>query len=291
MNYTILIADDEPQNIKNLFEALNPEIYRVFVAPDGKTAVEQALMRQPDAIIMDWDMPVMNGIDAIRIIRASEDIKNIPIIVATGKMTRVENLRTALKTGANDYIRKPFDPIEIEARVQSMIHLRTEQQKILRLEKEILQQKLETSSRELEKNQQALAAFKAHLAHNNKYIDSVISDLQHIRQIGSDLVKRKIVELISQLKVDIKRVNLNEFENHFENIHPSFLKNIKNRFPDLTQNEMELCMFFRLNMTTNEMLTLTYKTDSTLKKARQRLKKKLGLGTNESLSDFISEIE
>ena len=85
------MVDDEPQNIKYLFEVLNAEIYRAFVASNGKSAVEQTLKHQPDAIIMDWDMPEMDGMEAIKIIRANEAIKDIPIIVATGKMTNVFN--------------------------------------------------------------------------------------------------------------------------------------------------------------------------------------------------------
>jgi DNA-binding response OmpR family regulator len=133
--YKILLADDEPQNIRVLFEVSDSEEYRVFVASNGKSVVEQAIKHQPNAIIMDWDIPEMNGIEVIKIIRANNAIKDIPIIVATCKMTSVENLSTALETGANDSVRKPFDPIEIQARVKSMIRLQMEQQKIVRLEK------------------------------------------------------------------------------------------------------------------------------------------------------------
>ena len=127
--YKILLVDDEPQNIQFLFESLDTEIYRVFVASNGKNAVELTLKLHPDVVVMDWDMPEMDGMEAISIIRDNEAVKDIPILVATGKMTSLENLHTALKTGANDYIRKPFDPIEIEARVHSMIRLGLEQQK------------------------------------------------------------------------------------------------------------------------------------------------------------------
>jgi CheY-like chemotaxis protein len=129
-NYKILLADDEPQNIRDLFEVLNAEHYRLFVASNGKSAVEQAIIHQPDAIIMDWDMPEMDGMEAIKRIKDIGVLKDIPIIVATGKMTSVENLQTALDAGATDYIRKPFDPIEIQARVNSMIRLRMERQRI-----------------------------------------------------------------------------------------------------------------------------------------------------------------
>ena len=137
--YKVLLVDDEPQNLKYLFEALNPETYWMFVASNGRSAVEQTLKHHPDAIVMDWDMPIMDGMEAIKIIRANDGIKDTPIIVATGKMTSAENLRRALETGANDYIRKPFDPIEIQARVNSMIRLRMEQQEIVRLENKITQ--------------------------------------------------------------------------------------------------------------------------------------------------------
>jgi len=100
--YKILLADDEPQNIKDLFQALNPESYRIFVASKGKSAVELALNQQSDASIMDCEMPEMEG---------------------------MENLLTAPGTATNDYIKKPFGSNEIETRLQSTITHSLEQQK------------------------------------------------------------------------------------------------------------------------------------------------------------------
>gem|GEM_PF-210982 len=289
--FKVLLVDDEPQNIKNLFEALNPEIYRAFVASNGKSAVEQTLKHLPDAIIMDWDMPEMDGMEAIKIIRASDDIKDIPIIVATGKMTSVENLRTALETGANDFIRKPYDPIEIEARVNSMIRLRLEQQKIVRLEKEIIQHKLEEVTHEMEIDHRALTASKIRLIYNNKNIELLIKELQNLGELVDTADEKKLVNIISSLKVNTATLNWEEFENHFEKVHPSFFTNLHKRFPSLSNNETELCAFLKLDMTTNEMIAITKKNDNTLKKARQRLKKKFGLNSDDSLYNFIKEID
>ena len=289
--FKVLLVDDEPQNIKNLFEALNPEIYRAFVASNGEIAVQQTLKHQPDAIIMDWDMPEMDGMEAIKIIRASDDIKDIPIIVATGKMTSVENLRTALETGANDFIRKPYDPIEIEARVNSMIRLRLEQQKIVRLEKEIIQHKLEEVTHEMEIDHRALTASKIRLIYNNKNIELLIKELQNLGELVDTADEKKLTNIISSLKVNTATLNWKEFENHFEKVHPSFFTNLHKRFPDLSNNDTELCAFLKLDMTTNEMIAITKKNDNTLKKARQRLKKKFGLNPEDSLTSFIKEIE
>ena len=288
--YKILLADDEPQNIKTLFEVLDQQQYEVFAASNGKTAVEQALKHLPDAMIMEWDMPVIDGIEAIKIIKANEAIKDIPILVATGKMTSVENLRTALEAGANDYIRKPYDPIEIQARVKSMIRLRLEQQKIVSLEKEIIQHKLDEVTREMEINYQALTTSKIRLIYDNKNIASLIKELQNLGELGNPEARKKLSDIISSLKVNTATFNWKEIENHFEKVHPEFFSSLHKRFPDLTNNEMELCVFFKLSMTNKEIMAITYKTEDALKKARQRLKLKFGLNTDESLYKFIREM-
>jgi len=288
--YKILLVDDQPENLRDLFEALNPDIYRMFVASNGKSAVEQTLKHKPNAIIMDWDMPEMNGMEAINLIRHHHEIKDTPIIVATGKMTTVENLRTALETGANDYIRKPFDRIEIEARVNSMIKLYMEQQKNLELEREIMQQKLDKINREMEINQHALAASKTRLIYNSLHNESVINYLQKISQTNKN-DEKMINQIISDLELNNKSFDWKEFEYHFEKIHPAFFTNLYKHFPDLTHNEIQLCVFIKLNMTTKEIMSITYKTDIALKKARQRLKKKFDLNTDDSLYNFIKEID
>jgi len=66
--YKILLADDEPRNIKDLLEALNPGNYRMFVSSHWRRSFEQALKRQADAIIVDGMMPKSQGIEAIKII-------------------------------------------------------------------------------------------------------------------------------------------------------------------------------------------------------------------------------
>jgi len=66
--YKILLADHEPRNIKDLFEQSNPDNDRMIVSSNGKIADEQALKHQPDASMIDWDMPEMNRMEAIEII-------------------------------------------------------------------------------------------------------------------------------------------------------------------------------------------------------------------------------
>ncbi len=123
--YTILIADDYPENIQIIVDALKSSDiqHRVIRAVNGKVLCELAEKRCPDLIITDWEMPEMNGIEATRILKGIEATRDIPIIICTGIMTTSENLKMALDSGAVDYIRKPIDNIELQARVYSMLKL------------------------------------------------------------------------------------------------------------------------------------------------------------------------
>ncbi|SMO74440.1 Adenylate cyclase, class 3 [Saccharicrinis carchari] len=88
-------------------------------ANDGRSACKIAQQSKPDLILMDWEMPKMNGIDALMLMKKNESIKDIPVII----MSSFTDVRKALEAGAVDYIKKPIDPTELIARVQSAINL------------------------------------------------------------------------------------------------------------------------------------------------------------------------
>ncbi|MCX6278490.1 MAG: response regulator [Bacteroidetes bacterium] len=147
MTYTILIADDYPGNIQIIVDALKSSDlkHKIIRAVNGKILCELAEKRLPDLIITDWEMPEMDGIEAIKYLSSIEATKDIPIIMCTGIMTSSENLKMALDSGAVDYIRKPIDSIELQSRVYSMLKLRNsyrtikEQNAILEKQKEEIQ--------------------------------------------------------------------------------------------------------------------------------------------------------
>jgi len=104
----------------------------------------------PDLIITDWEMPIMNGIEFIKLLKSNEKTHDIPVIMCTGVMTTPENLKTALDAGAVDYIRKPVEKLELMARVNSMLKLsdsiktiKAQNNDLIRQREEILHQKEE----------------------------------------------------------------------------------------------------------------------------------------------------
>lgn len=120
---TILVIDDEQRFLDVITNTLKASNYKVIQALNGEMGVMVALKFMPDIIICDWEMPVMDGIEAIKTLKNDKETKDIPVIMATGAMTTSDDLNTALNAGAVDYIRKPIDPIELIARINSALKL------------------------------------------------------------------------------------------------------------------------------------------------------------------------
>ncbi|GIP22853.1 response regulator transcription factor [Paenibacillus sp. J22TS3] len=117
MNNTILVADDDPEIRDVLHIYLRNEGYRVLEAEDGWKALELMKEESVDLIILDIMMPGLDGIKACLKIR--ED-SNIPIIMLSAKGEAIDKI-TGLSTGADDYVTKPFNPLELIARVKAQL--------------------------------------------------------------------------------------------------------------------------------------------------------------------------
>ena len=115
--YNILICDDQPDIVNALKIYLAPEGYRLFEAYTGREAVEIIRREDIHLILLDIMMPVMDGITATAKIR---EFSNVPIILLTAK-SETEDMVLGLNVGADDYITKPFVPVEVLARVRSQL--------------------------------------------------------------------------------------------------------------------------------------------------------------------------
>ncbi len=115
-----LIADDEKNQIELISFHLEKNGFDVIKAEDGETAFELISERRPDIIILDWMMPNDSGISICRRVRSSKELRHLPIIILSA---RGEDIDTShgLSSGADDYITKPFSPIELIARVKSLL--------------------------------------------------------------------------------------------------------------------------------------------------------------------------
>jgi len=127
-HYTILLADDTEANIKILDDYLRSKKYRVVVARNGIEAVQQAREIQPDLILMDIRMPIMDGQEAIKQLRATEQTIHIPIIAITALAMPGDRER-CLEAGANEYMSKPIRLRQLMQTVELLLKEKTEQLK------------------------------------------------------------------------------------------------------------------------------------------------------------------
>ena len=120
MGVTILIADDEPNQLELLAFNLTQEGFIVHRAHDGQDALEKIEEINPDLAILDWMMPVYSGIDLCRKLRERPETRGLPVIMLSARGE--ESDRTlGLDTGADDYLTKPFSPKELVARVKALL--------------------------------------------------------------------------------------------------------------------------------------------------------------------------
>jgi len=119
---TIMLVDDTPANLKLLQEMLQVKNYRVLTIPDGQMALSAAASHPPDLILLDINMPGMNGFEVCERLKAEAALEEIPVIFITALAEPADKVR-AFAGGGVDYITKPFQAEEVQARVETHLTL------------------------------------------------------------------------------------------------------------------------------------------------------------------------
>ena len=108
----ILVVDDEPDYITTVQCRLEWSHYEVITATNGEEALEKAASEKPDLILLDTNMPVMNGHEMLEHLRRHPSLKDVPVIMVTARC-EAEDVAAASAYGVADYVAKPFDFTEL----------------------------------------------------------------------------------------------------------------------------------------------------------------------------------
>ena len=130
----ILVIDDLPENVFMLQDRLESEGYEVVTAYEGKTGIAKATSEIPDLILLDVMMPEMTGIEVCKILKQDPGTADIPIIIVTAK-SGADDAKEGLEAGAFDYIKKPFEKVELVARINSALKLAEAHKQMVEAEK------------------------------------------------------------------------------------------------------------------------------------------------------------
>jgi DNA-binding response OmpR family regulator len=120
MPLTILVIDDDPVIQKLLSVNFELEGFRVVAASDGPDGIQRATANPPALILLDVMMPRMDGVEVVRRLKADEKTANIPVILLSAK-AQSGDITSGLEAGADDYVTKPFDPLELLDKVVALV--------------------------------------------------------------------------------------------------------------------------------------------------------------------------
>lgn len=202
---TILIVDDQSENIQTMTRFLeeSQQGYDLLIASNGKAAFDVAKRAQPDLIITDWDMPLMNGLELTQTLKAEQTTQSIPILLITGVYTSSKDLKTALDAGAHDYLRKPIQKVELWARVSSVLKLMRSYHTIQKQSTEIEWQngELLAKNKQLEELIATKDKFFSIIGHDlNSPISQMIGFADLLENHIESFTTKEITQFISRLK-------------------------------------------------------------------------------------------
>ncbi|MFA5311564.1 MAG: response regulator [Candidatus Omnitrophota bacterium] len=129
MNDTILIVEDEKDIAKMVDYNLKKEGYKTIIANDGEDALDAAITKLPDLILLDLMLPGLSGLDVCKEIKAERKTASIPVIMLTAKSQESDKI-VGLELGADDYVTKPFSPRELIARIKAVLRRGKEKEKL-----------------------------------------------------------------------------------------------------------------------------------------------------------------
>ena len=120
MSKRILVVEDQPDNRQIIHDMLAPTDYEITEAENGEQALAAIAKQRPDLILMDIQLPVMDGYEATRLIKADVSLRSIPIIAVTSYALSGE-AQKARAAGADDYVPKPFSPRQLLAKIRQYL--------------------------------------------------------------------------------------------------------------------------------------------------------------------------
>jgi tetratricopeptide (TPR) repeat protein/DNA-binding CsgD family transcriptional regulator len=172
-----------------------------------------------------------------------------------------------------------------QMRMRSEIERAEKEREIMRLEKQRLEE-------EMQHKQKELAAMALHIVEKNQFLDSLKRDMQDVAQSLDGAARPAVKGLMRQVDTNIgSQDDWKAFEEQFEAVHHGFITKLAQRYPKLTRTELKVCALLKIQMSTKEIANILATTTKNIEIHRYRIRKKLGLSTEQSFTVAFAEIQ
>ncbi|MCF8241670.1 MAG: response regulator [Melioribacteraceae bacterium] len=224
----ILVIDDQPDNVFILQDRLEKEGFEVLTAYDGEAGIKKAIELSPDLILLDIMMPGISGLEVCLDLTNRMETKNIPIILVTA-LNDANNLQEGFKAGAFDYVKKPFNRVELIARINAALRFRDANNLLLEVEKmKTYAATIVTANHEIKQPltliNLSITAVKRELNKESISKDAIQKRVEIISDAGkkiieildklSNIKKPIIVDYLNNMKmIDLSKDGLSELDN------------------------------------------------------------------------------
>lgn len=293
----ILVVDDDTschEIIKTILEELN---YVVHTISNPEETMETIRIMYPDLIILDWCMPQQDGISVLKTIKCHPDYKYIPVILSTGIRCSPSELKIALEEGAVDFLRKPLDEVEVDARVSSIFRTMHEHKKQLDLAVRFKNEQLDNEKKhrnileaELYKKKQEIKLTAVTINQNQNFISNLKDEIANSEIEFAPQQKKYLSRLLN------KYVNLSTsadwifFSQQFTELNAPFYAKINAIAPDITWGELRFCALLKIGLSLKEISVANNSSYDAVKKALYRLRRKLHLKEEDNIYFILQKL-
>lgn len=281
-NKNLLVVDDSVDNrefVVDLLLQMAPSI-NVLVAKSGKHAL-QILEKKPiHIILLDWEMPEMTGLELLQLLQQNAVYQQIPVVMYTGAMTATHDLSQALSCGAIDFLRKPADPIELLARLDSILRQKEAEQARKHAEQQLLQQEITLLRQEMN-------SYLLLLSRKNEALLDIKTRCEELAA-NKEIPPKNFTQTIDRL---LEQDDYWEsFLQKFNRTDAHFIQQLAICAPDISPAELRLAVLIRLGMDNKAIANLLHISAEGVKKSRYRLRKKLNLEQDDNLDKYLMEL-
>jgi DNA-binding response OmpR family regulator len=290
----LLVIDDEIESTDIIKMCLDASEFHILGISEPQNAIRTIFDFSPELILLDWVMPEKEGLVVLKEIKSMPELQSIPIIISTGIRTQSEDLRSALEAGASDFIRKPVDEIELQARIRSILKIEELHKQSFRMQKEIHEKELEIAEtkaralqQELSKREKEMLVAAVEIFQSKRLLSAIKSDIFSTETLAMGEFRHYVEKVLIKYENESNCFNWQLFEKRFVEVNSDFYYGLRKDFPELTSGELRICAYQKTGMSIKEIAILNYSNYEAIRKAVYRIRKKLHLDEKTNLAIFL----